>query len=137
MNGLAPRVQDFTVGWIFAPSLELEAVTAMLEEGYETSRDTVGYILGRVSSHNVALSCLSKGRIGTNPAAAAVTRIQSRFSALRLILMMGIGGGVPNPEADVRLGDLIVSSLQGNSEEQCNTILERLVEAEHKVEPEV
>ena len=137
MNGLAPRVQDFTVGWIFAPSLELEAVTAMLEEGYETSRDTVGCILGRVSNHNVVLSCLPKGWMGTNSAAAAVTRVQSRFSALRFIVVVGIEGGVSNPEADVRLGDLIVSSLQGNSEEQCNTILERLVEAEHKVEPEV
>src|SRR5436190_3308502 len=33
----------------------------------------------------------------------------SSFTSMRLGLMVGIGGGVPSKEADIRLGDIVVS----------------------------
>jgi nucleoside phosphorylase len=49
------------------------------------------------------------GLIGTNSAAAMATEMQSKFASIRFGLMVGIGGGVPSGDADVRLGDVVVS----------------------------
>jgi hypothetical protein len=38
-----------------------------------------------------------------------VKRKRSNFKALRFGLMVGIGGGVSSAEADIRLGDVVVS----------------------------
>src|SRR3954452_10632863 len=67
------------------------------------------YSLGSVAGHNVAIVCLPAGRIGNNPAAAVAMQMRATFKGLRFGLMVGIGGGVPSAEADVRLGDVVVS----------------------------
>ncbi|KAJ6194501.1 kinesin light chain [Bipolaris maydis] len=72
------------------------------------------YTLGSVGGHNVAIVCLPAGRIGNNPAAVVATRMQATFKNIQLRLMVGIGGGVPSSEADVRLGDVVVSQPHGN-----------------------
>ncbi|CAI7580657.1 unnamed protein product [Penicillium crustosum] len=36
-------------------------------------------------------------------------QLKSSFSHIRFGLMVGIGGGIPNEEADIRLGDVVVS----------------------------
>ena len=41
---------------------------------------------------------------------------------LRIGLMTGIGGGVPNENADIRLGDVVVGSLMDNLGVLSNTI---------------
>ena len=114
MNRYHPQVQDFTIGWISALPLELEAATAILDEEYESGYDTVQYVLGRIGRHNVVLACLPKGQIGTNAAAVVATRMQSAFPAVRFGLMVGIGGGVPSSVNDVRLGDVVIGTPQGN-----------------------
>ena len=114
MNRHRSQVQDFTVGWISALPLELEAATAMLDEKYDSSDDTVQYVLGRIGRHNIVMGCLPKSQIGTNAAAAVATRMQSKFPSMQIGLMVGIGGGVPSSTADVRLGDVIIGTPQGN-----------------------
>ena len=49
------------------------------------------------------------GQTGTNSAAAVVMQMKSTFRAIRFGLMVGIGGGVPSAEADIRLGDIVIS----------------------------
>ena len=114
MSKSHPKVQDFGVGWISALSLELEAATAMLDERYQNGEDTVQYVLGRIGGHNVVMGCLPKGQIGTSSAAIVATQMQSKFPSLQIGLMVGIGGGVPSSEADIRLGDVVIGSPQGN-----------------------
>jgi nucleoside phosphorylase len=70
--------------------------------------------LGSIGGHNVAIVCLPAGRIGNNPATAVSTQTLATFKAIRFGLMVGIGGGVPTAEADVRLGDLVVSQPHGS-----------------------
>jgi hypothetical protein len=41
----------------------------------------------------------------TNSAAAVAVQMKSAFQPVRFGLMVGIGGGVPSEEADIRLGD--------------------------------
>jgi nucleoside phosphorylase len=104
-----PRAGDFNVGWICALDVELTAVKAILDEEYEGSDDTSQYTLGRIGIHNVVVGCLPAGQIGTEVAAAVATEIRLKLSSLRIGLVVGIGGGVPSPEVDIRLGDVVVS----------------------------
>ncbi|KAL4815086.1 hypothetical protein BDW67DRAFT_191748 [Aspergillus spinulosporus] len=67
------------------------------------------YILGRVHEHNVVIACLPSGVYGTTSAAISARRMQSTFHSIRFFLMVGIGGGAPSDEADIRLGDVVVS----------------------------
>src|SRR5690242_16355300 len=109
------RCEDYTVGWICALPVELAAAQEMLDEEHDTPRydthDTNLYSCGRIGEHNVVIACLPEGQTGTSSAAAVAVQMKSTFSATRFGLMVGIGGGVPSQseDADVRLGDVVVS----------------------------
>ena len=104
---------DYTVGWVCALPIELAAAQAMLDDQHDdlpqNSDDANTYTLGRIGEHNVVLACLPAGQTGTNSAAAVAMQMKSTFRAIRFGLMVGIGGGVPSVEADIRLGDIVVS----------------------------
>ncbi|EUC49823.1 hypothetical protein COCMIDRAFT_58711, partial [Bipolaris oryzae ATCC 44560] len=107
-------LEDYTVGWICALPAELAAAQELLDEEHETptydARDTNIYTCGKFGHHNVVIACLPKGQIGTNPAAAVAMQMKSTFTSTRFCLMVGIGGGVPTEDTDVRLGDVVVST---------------------------
>jgi hypothetical protein len=95
--------------------VELAAAREMLDEehealGYDANDNNI-YTLGRVSDHNVVIACLLAGKTSTNSAAAVAVEMNLVFLSIRFGLMVGIGGGVPSVEADIRLGDVVVSSL--------------------------
>jgi len=107
------RREEYSVGWVCALPVELAAAQLMLDEehqqlGQETN-DSNLYTLGRIGEHNVVLACLPSGQAGTNSAAAVATRMVSAFPSIRFSLLVGIGGGVPSKEVDIRLGDVVVS----------------------------
>jgi nucleoside phosphorylase len=107
------RCDDYTVGWVCALSVELAAAQEMLDQEHNTppydAHDTNLYTCGWVGEHNVVIACLPDGQTGTNSAAAVAVQMKSTFSSTRFGLLVGIGGGVPSEEADVRLGDVVVS----------------------------
>ncbi|CAN9183366.1 unnamed protein product [Alternaria alternata] len=113
------RREDYTVGWVCALPVELAAAQEMLDEEHpDLERDPADndenlYALGSIGGHNVAIVCLPAGRIGNNPAAAVAMQMRATFKKIRFGMMVGIGGGVPSAEADVRLGDVVVSQPQG------------------------
>ncbi|KAH6639179.1 kinesin light chain, partial [Boeremia exigua] len=115
------RREDYTVGWVCALPVELAAAQEMFDEEHPdlqhdaTDNDENLYALGSISGHNVVIVCLPAGRIGNNPAAAVATQMRATFKQIRFGLMVGIGGGVPNTsaEADVRLGDVVISQPLG------------------------
>jgi nucleoside phosphorylase len=106
--------EDYTVGWICALPLELAAAKTMLDENHsrlpQPPSDHNSYTLGRVDNFNVVIVCLPSGVYGTTSAAAVAIQMLSTFTAIRFGLMVGIGGGVPSKEADIRLGDVVVSN---------------------------
>lgn len=107
----------YTIGWICALPKELTAVRAMLDETHpdlpQPPADPNTYCLGRIGEHNVVIASLPKGEIGNNCSASVATRLLATFPQVRFGLMVGIGGGVPSEENDIRLGDVVVSSPVG------------------------
>ena len=104
----------YTVGWICALPLELVAARSMLDEEHETLdlplRDHNTYCLGTIGNHNVVLCCLPVGEYGTISAAKVASNMIQTFPNSKVLsLLVGIGGGVPSMNHDVRLGDIAVS----------------------------
>jgi nucleoside phosphorylase len=95
----------------------MAAAWGMLDEHHsplpQESHDHNTYTFGRIGVHNVILACLPAGVTGTISAAKVATQMLSSFKWLRFGLMVGIGGGVPSEENDIRLGDVVVSQPTG------------------------
>ncbi|GAM33873.1 nucleoside phosphorylase [Talaromyces pinophilus] len=104
--------EDFTVAWICALPVEMAAAEAMLDEKYEGlpthPKFQNTYTLGRINSHNVVIVYLPLGVYSTISALIVASQIQHTFKSICYSLMVGIGG-VPSINADIRLGDIVVS----------------------------
>ncbi|KAK1502414.1 hypothetical protein CTAM01_05227 [Colletotrichum tamarilloi] len=118
MATLPPRRrEDFTVAVICALPLEFNAAELALDvlwDGLEhdlgkAAGDANTYTLGRIGKHNAVLVLLSG--MGKVNAASATASLRSSFGGLRLALLCGICGGVPNANGDgeMLLGDVIIS----------------------------
>jgi nucleoside phosphorylase len=105
--------EAYTVGWICALPTEMAAAVAMLDEQHDrlsrNQTDQNNYVLGSFDKHNVAIACLPLGVTGTNPAATVANNMLSTFKSIRFGLVVGIGGGAPSENVDIRLGDVVVS----------------------------
>ncbi|KAK2763556.1 hypothetical protein FQN53_007293 [Emmonsiellopsis sp. PD_33] len=112
---------DYTIGWVVILECELNAARLLLDEEHEglgqSLTDPNTYLLGRIGEHNVVLA--STGVAGTNAAANMVTNMFRTFRNIRFGLLVGVGGGAPrapnreDAAADIRLGDVVVSSPKG------------------------
>ncbi|KAB8236424.1 uncharacterized protein BDW43DRAFT_298059 [Aspergillus alliaceus] len=103
---------DYTIAWICALPLEAAAARAMLDEAHtppQLSTDSNAYEFGELSGHYIVIAYLPAGVYGKVSAAAVLSRMRSTFRRLQFGLMVGIGGGVPGKNNDIRLGDVIVS----------------------------
>jgi nucleoside phosphorylase len=111
--------EDYKVGWICALPVEMAVAVAILDERHDklpqSSTDHNTYQLGRIGAHNVAIACLPAGSTGTTSAAVVASQMLSTFTSIRFGLMVGIGGGAPSPDRDIRLGDVVVSQPGGSS----------------------
>ncbi|KAK2594096.1 hypothetical protein QQS21_008199 [Conoideocrella luteorostrata] len=80
----------------------------------QDATDANGYTLGRIGEHHVVIAVLPNGQYGTTSATAVAINMNRTFSrSLRVGLMVGIGGGIPSAEHDIRLGDIVVSTPDG------------------------
>jgi nucleoside phosphorylase len=101
---------DYTVAIICPMGVELAPVVAMLDERHQslpTSRDHNSYTLGRIKVHNIVIAIMPE--IGNNRAATVATQLLNDFRSVRFGLLVGIGGGIPGDDKDIRLGDVVVS----------------------------
>lgn len=113
---------DYTVGWLCVLDTEIDAARALLDEEDESLPpglyDDNMYILGRMGVHNVVITFTDS--YGTSPATATATNMMRTFPKITFGLMVGVGGGVPNPnhfgkpEKDIRLGDAVVGDPSDN-----------------------
>jgi nucleoside phosphorylase len=109
---------DYTVGWICALTTEFVAAQAFLDEEHEgpqavAQNDNNNYALGKIGNHNIVIAVLPDKEYGTAVAAAVARDMLHSFPNIRIGLMVGIGGGAPSPNHDIRLGDIVVSSRDG------------------------
>ncbi|KAI9370912.1 hypothetical protein BJX61DRAFT_548656 [Aspergillus egyptiacus] len=117
-----PSVKAYTVGIVCALPLEMLAVRALFdvthadEDGIPTpGYDSNHYTLGEMGKHKVVAACLPDGEYGTNSAANVAANMKRTFTSVQFALLVGIGGGVPSPTNDIRLGDVIVSKPTGTA----------------------
>jgi nucleoside phosphorylase len=108
-----PPVQDFTIGWISALPFETHAAVEMLDERYESNDYLNDFIFGRSGRHNVVIGSLIMGEHGLISAAVLAEEMLSKFPAIQLLLMVGVGSAVPS-SADIRLGDVVIGSAHGD-----------------------
>ncbi|EGU73814.1 hypothetical protein FOXB_15674 [Fusarium oxysporum f. sp. conglutinans Fo5176] len=99
--------QDYTVGWICALNSESVAAQAFLDEEHEGPREAGSEII------NIVIAVLPDGEYGTAVAVAVARDMRHSFLNIRIGLLVGIGGGTPSPNHDIRLGDIVVSSRGG------------------------
>lgn len=102
--------RDYTVGWISAIFVEFAAAQVLLDEVHEAlplePGDNNRYVLGRIGDFNIVIACL--GDMGLCSAATVSSNMVRTFTSIRLLLVVGVAGGVPTPTNDVRLGDVVV-----------------------------
>ncbi|KAM0254596.1 hypothetical protein ACHAQJ_006632 [Trichoderma viride] len=110
-------IEDYTVGIICALPKELRAVRTLFDESYDKfenfPQDTNQYSFGAIGQHNVVAACLPWNDYGTISGATITTNMKRSFPALRFCLLVGIGGGVPSRQNDIRLGDVVVGVPKG------------------------
>ncbi|KAL6699839.1 nucleoside phosphorylase domain-containing protein [Trichoderma pleuroticola] len=106
--------EDYTIGWVCARPNEQEAATFMLDERHgdlgNPPNDSNVYTLGSIGKHKIVIAGLPMGRYGTSSAAEVATRMLSTFPNIRVSLLVGIGGGIPQK---TRLGDVVVGCPSG------------------------
>ncbi|CAG8390262.1 unnamed protein product [Penicillium salamii] len=91
----------------------------MLDENFgileeQDAADSNTYTLGRIKNHHVVIACLPGGQYGTTLATTVAINMLRTFSgSLRIGLLVGVGGGVPSPACDIRLGDIVISQPEG------------------------
>ncbi|KAJ5904683.1 uncharacterized protein N7473_001599 [Penicillium subrubescens] len=104
---------DYTIGWTCALPVETAAAKLMLDKIHpplpRLPMDQNTYIFGSIGEHNIVIASLPTGACGTTSAATVGMQLLSSFHAIRFGFMVGIGGGVPSSNADIRLGDIVVS----------------------------
>jgi nucleoside phosphorylase len=114
------KPQDYSVGWICALQTEYVVACEFLDEEHSTQpssspHDNNTYTFGRIGQHYVVIACLPKGKYGLTSATAVAKDMLRGFPSIRFGLMVGIGGGAPSVEHDIRLGDVVVSSPMGRT----------------------
>ncbi|KAJ5774917.1 WD-repeat protein [Penicillium paradoxum] len=120
MAASRPSREEFQVGWICALPVEAAAAKEMLDENFgileeQDITDPNSYTLGRVGKHYVVIACLPDGQYATTSATTVANNMLRTFStSLRIGLMVGIGGGIPSDDHDIRLGDIVVSRPEGS-----------------------
>ncbi|KAJ5650941.1 uncharacterized protein N7484_004664 [Penicillium longicatenatum] len=113
---MIPSHGDFTVGWVTAIRKEYTAARQVLDEEFDTTNfvlprgDRNTYTYGRIGSHYVLITCLENAQCGINSASDAADDMRSSFPMIRLLLIVGIAGGIPTLGNDIRLGDIVVGT---------------------------
>lgn len=116
----APSSRDcFEVAIVCALGLEFDAAVLLFDsiwdEGHggnfeKAPGDLNTYVNGRIGGHNVVLVCLPQ-RIGKASAATVASDLRHSYRSLRLVLLVGICGGIPMAgNTEILLGDVVISS---------------------------
>ena len=109
--------RDFEIAVICALQLEADAVEALFDKFYDrhvygkARGDTNSYTMGMIDRHNVVLAYMPD--IGKGSAASVAASFRYSFEGIKLGLVVGVCGGVPNgtdEEKEILLGDVIIST---------------------------
>ncbi|KAH6982643.1 pfs domain-containing protein [Ilyonectria destructans] len=77
------------------------------------SSDPNAYDWGEIGQHNVVIASLHARIYGTTSAATTASQLLSSLPHFSIGLIVGIGGGIPQPDQDIQLGDIVVGQPDG------------------------
>jgi nucleoside phosphorylase len=114
--------EAYTVGFICALTVEKVAACSFLDREHprpksQSASDNNDYTLGQIGDHNVVIAGLPLGRYGTTNAAIVARDMVRTFPNIRFGIMVGIGGGAPSEDHDIRLGDIVVGTSRNGKNE--------------------
>ena len=100
---------------------EYTAARQFLDEEHDrpdhaSANDNNDYTLGKMAGHKVVVAVLPGGDYGLSSATAVARDMLNSFPNVRVGLMVGIDGGVPTAKHGFRLGDVVVSTRQGETD---------------------
>lgn len=102
---------QYTIAWICTLHSHLKVATMMLDEVHARLHAGVvdTYIRGSMGQHNVVIACpgtpLNIEQLKLN--------LLQIFPTIKLLVIVGSGGGVPSRTVDIRLGDVVVGTKAG------------------------
>ncbi|KAJ0415294.1 purine and uridine phosphorylase [Aspergillus carlsbadensis] len=106
----------YTIGWICALDSEYMCACRMLDEElpppdlFRNARDENTYVFGRLGNHYIVVTCLPGGQRRSTTATHVARDMAHTFPKLEFALAVGLAGGAPTAENDVRLGDVVVGA---------------------------
>ncbi|KAK6332292.1 hypothetical protein TWF696_003012 [Orbilia brochopaga] len=131
MTGLRRSLpfDEYYVGWVCPLVNEQVAARAVLDEIHDdatglgtTLNDENVYTLGRIGKLNVVIAGLPEKAQGSGAAARVASDMVRTYYRIKVVLLVGTGGGVPGFKiegvaGDIRLGDVVVcdASKQSNA----------------------
>jgi len=108
--------KEISIGVICPLPIEVAAMIQMLDERHITQRfpfDSNLYHFGRIGEHSIVIAGLPAGITGIASSTAVAEQLRVTFPSVRVLLLVGIGGGVYTIKNDIRLGDVVVSCPDG------------------------
>lgn len=112
-------MEEYTIGLICLWEVAMHMAEAMLDSIHEyrpiLQSDSSTYVLGAIGGHNIVIAYAPPFGLGEGSVAIAAKQLLASFNRLRFVLLIGIAGGVPTEDNDIRLGDVVVSSPSVNS----------------------
>lgn len=109
-------VAIYRIGWIAPLAIEQTTAFASLDEEHDEpenfrrpEEDHNAYTWGRIKNHYVVIVSLGADTYGTVNASVIATTMRISLPHIRVGLLVGIGAGLNVLEADIRLGDVVVS----------------------------
>ncbi|CAH0002197.1 unnamed protein product [Clonostachys byssicola] len=108
---------DYAVGWICGIGTDYVAARSFLDEVHPSPRsvdehDWNRYTLGTIGGHFVVLAVSPDVEYECTSTARVAKNMLNTFPNIKIGLLVGIGGGAPSQQNDIRLGDVVVGSTQ-------------------------
>ncbi|KAJ5797835.1 uncharacterized protein N7503_007131 [Penicillium pulvis] len=104
---------DYTVGWIYSVPMEMRAAQLVPHEIHpplpQSPTDQNTYVLGSIAGHSIAIAFPRIGRYDLRTSTEVARDLMSSFPSVQFILFVGIGGGIPSSDRDIRLGDVVIA----------------------------
>ncbi|KAL7948310.1 hypothetical protein V8C42DRAFT_342360 [Trichoderma barbatum] len=104
---------EFKIAIVCALQVEYDAVCLLVDEFWDdedfgrAESDLNFYTTGHIHNHNVVILLLAS--MGKTSAASSIANMRMSFTAIQLVLLVGICGGVPSgPRGEILLGDVII-----------------------------
>ncbi|KAJ5909861.1 hypothetical protein N7504_004504 [Penicillium tannophilum] len=111
MTTWTPRSHnDYTVGWIYSVPMEMPVARLVPDEIHpplpRSPTDHNTYVLGSLAGYSIAIAFPEYDlRASTEVARDLI----NSFPSVRFIVFVGIGGGIPSSDRDIRLGDVVIA----------------------------